>query len=426
MPHHARDHRDRHIFWNPEEWRKFAYNLHNNYPHCDFLHSKDMAGLTVAMLQSAVQHMPPERMRQFYTTANVKPKLCDAFARALSTRDPLFNLHKDAAPAAPVSNVVALPTATVVEAARRHRQREDVTVIRWAWNEWQLLAAQLERMYPTRNFLEDSALASITYYDLYQAQKVLPVNRQRAKVTMAVPVIQKYLRKAFTNLPPNLLPAETPPAVQAEGMAILEPVATQEPVNVVAPVVTAQEAAPLPVAATTLNPWEAAFKPLVTMLAGEMMAQLEQRLRSGDLQQLLVPTLAELLTTPAKPSAPATPSALTTPATAEQLARLVTPKWEKREHKFRVGIFSNRNTEQDMLQQEFPFFDILIVSQHQQIERLRGCDTVYLMSKFISHSNQDKIKQIMKGNVQFCNGGMTDMKRLLRGLEHSLKQHKAH
>lgn len=404
LPHN----RERHVHWNEEEWRKFAYNLHSTYPHCDFLHSQDMAGLTVAMLQNAVKGMPPDRVRQFYTTTNVKPKLSDAFARALKDHDPLFVPWK----AADTTNVVALPAATVAEAQRRQHRRQEgpQQKIRWDKNEWQLLAAELQRMYPARNFYEADVLAKLTFRDLRQAQQILPLDRQRHTLaTMSTQVMQRSLGKAFNSMPP------IPAAPEQVGTPMALPV----------PVVAAATATALPVAADSPNPWEAAFKPLVTLLATEMMAQVEQRLRSGELAHLLVQSLQALAPGLAAPASGA-PSATTTPATQAQLASLATPKTEQKVRKFRIGIYGARDRDEALLQEAYPFFDILCVKAHQQIDRLRGCDRVYMMTSFVNHSGADKLKTLMKGDVTYCNGGLSDMKRLLHGLQHDLQQHKVH
>lgn len=374
--------------------------------------------------------------------------------------------------------------------ARRQLQQPPV---RWTDAEWCQIAVEIQRSKPHRNYLDDAVIAQLRVADVMKSQHVLPLARQRRgmeSVTLAR--LHPSLRQAFNTLLADKAPAgnaviaeESAPAAAPAAVdvapppaAAIPPVAptTQEsptapvtaaPAPAIAAAPTAAPAAATPPAAT-INPWEAAFKPLLSpflnLLTHEVMAQVEQRLLAHTIQQTLAPmvqeAVAQIVPTIAgsvqqvmaqqlaawEPSIPATPAPALTlvanntvvdnklgtteierpepaPATAPVVPLPPKAKAIPAPKRFKIGIMGNRNTYADELAKEFKGFDFICVDNKHQMDRLRGCDQVYFLTRFNEHSNQSKAKALGL-NFTYVNGGLSTVKRLLRGLEHDLSQKK--
>lgn len=511
---------NKHVMWNSDEWRTFAFALTRVAPFDNYLHNLTLEGLTLAKLNEAMQSMPPERTRRLYSTTAVHDKLLEVYAKARQAKDPLFfhgitSSIPSSAPkapvAAPASAEVAPPrpapilqptapvaTAAPTEAFSASQVASSVKPsirqphVRWDDEEWCLVAAEIQRKNPHKNFMLPDTLLSLRINDVKEAQHVLPTVRQRRGLDgLTLIRLHPSLQRAFNQLQSKaLLRADTSTAtnIQAEEepsvtyvfptaapipapAAIVAPSPTVAPAPAVpaaeptvAPVAAAQpEAAPaavIPPAA--VNAWEAAFKPIlspfVSLLASEVMRDVEQRMLSGALRQVFMPMLTEAVQQlipalqaslqPVAPAAPtAAPAAAPAPAaktsylapaplvmaSAEQVtklcgeaptvepARLPQPKTAPTTRRFKIGIFGNRNTYNDELVREFKHFDIVCVDNKHQVDRLRGCDRVYAFCKFNEHAGQERLKSVM-GSVGFTrvNGSLSTLKRLLRGLAYEL------
>lgn len=565
------------IKWDKNEWRLFAYAVHSTFPDFNFLHSPDLARLTLDQLHKAMLKMKDERRRRFQSAASVREKLLETFAEMRQTNDPLFTLGKTAQPLpSPAPAQVVVPTAAPTTAAASKDVTPEISTvtsqpatppvaaikneapraapIHWSDAEWCLVAEQIQKRHPRKNFLLSESLITLRVNDVQQAQvHVLPLHRQRHGIKgMTLLQLHPKLEQAFKNLqmqaqraanspPPVAVPAPaaapvpkatvtatvnteqtqraaaqvnvpkvkpaaahyaTVPAAAPAPAPAPTPAPAPAPTPAPAPApavaeapaaapVAAPVAAPEPAAPATpgVNLWEAAFKPIlapfVSLLASEVMREVEQRLVSGQLQAALMPMLSKALfqviedkvpqpapaptptpaTSVAAPTAapaattlapaasvaaPAPAAAMPTPASAPvvktahfqreqskklsfdpmqeapkvQPARVPVPKVAASApapHRFRIGILGDRNTYQDELQREFKHFEFVCIDNPNLAEKLRGCDQVYA-TRFTSHSGVARIRAVLGTvNVTFVNGGLSTLKRLLRGLQHDLK-----
>lgn len=384
------------IFWSDEEYKVFALALHVMNPGADYLHSPDLAGLTTARLNIAAEVMPPDRRRHFPALEKPRQRLLEIYARAVREHDPMFFEEPQEAggapaPAAPAAVAEAQNPADQAEQpapAAAAAAKGDGSHIHWTDDEWLAIARELDRLYPIRRFhAHPGSLGGLTPADVQFAQRVLPQDRQRPRSTlMSMPRLRKGLERGF-----SLLGTEKEKAAAAAAAP-----APDAAVQVVEP-------APAP------NPWEAAFAPMVALLAEKVSAQV-----LGDLRPLLV-AMATAANAPAA-SAPSQPSEQSALAAFRQ-ERRADPGQPRRLH---IGIFGNRNTYKDDLERHFPEIDFTCITSGRQIDSIRNCDKAIAMTKWMGHSEYKKLKHsVHKDRFMYVDGSLSELKRSITVLLHS-------
>lgn len=272
------------VHWTADEWRFFALALHESNPKAGLLYSPALSMLTQPMIDSALKLMPPERQRKIKNVHNVRSMLLQIYTKAIADADRLFFPNGIASPSS-----TAAP-ATPVEKKRGHHTGPLRRVV-WSKEEWVAVAAEIHRLNPHKNYPENPSLNSISKGDIkFAQQRVLPEDRRRNGILPGGdPKTYERLRPAFDTLREMLkMRAQEDARAMMLAQADTAPVAAA-PTPAPAP---QPQAAPSSAAG---NPWEAAFKPMMGLLAGALLDQAAERLQAGTLQPVLLPLLTQAL-----------------------------------------------------------------------------------------------------------------------------------
>jgi hypothetical protein len=394
-----RDHRSGpRVLWSSAEWDALVRELYRLDP----LLEASFAALTLGQLNSAAERMA--RPRRFFSVSATRKYLDTARARVAAAPAPT----PTPAPA-PIEAVAATTQAQkTTSAADKLFAR-----IEWTREEWLLLAEEIHRLHKIQNYPYGQSLVGLETEDVAFAQeRVLPLERQRRFLkAVSFSTLKPDLRRAFDDLRFKLDGLATPPAPAPQPEPEPAPVA----VEVAAPVVpTAAPAAAVP--PEGLDPYRAAFAPLVALLGAEVAKHLAPMIQSMVDQALAAHTV---MAAPAvNDPVPDAPPHLAEPAdyTPPQLVarRPSTRSAPAAPRKLVVGVMVNRGKQyQDELEKTFPMVSIRVgdVSKRGATDSLVNCDRVWSMTRFIDHSVEAKLKKLVGDRYVACNGGMTDLKR---------------
>lgn len=452
--------------WNEYEWRMFARALHETNPKAGLLYSPTLSMLDQSMLDRAVKLMPEGRQRAVKGPQKVRAILLDIYSKAIASNDTLFFPNG-------VATLSTMPVSPTVIEKKPKKKRRPYTRVVWTKDEWVQVAAEIHRLNPLKNYAEADSLRGIKPDEVRWAQRVLPENRRRnGNLNLLQKSSQEGLRTAFDTLREirrmqakddarAYLAAQTPQAAQ-------EPPA---PAPQVAPAVSAAFSAALaaPTAAVGGNPWEAAFKPLVGLLAGAILDQATERLQNGTLGAPLLTLLQQALgaapvaaaPAPAPAAAPAPkPAAVAAPVAAPAIfvppPEPPKPLTEQQKHamaaassalaaldiapapaaapvvsqpvfnghkamaqpaaqpKRRIGIWGGQGVIWlDDMHRKYPMFDITYIDNSKFLERLQRCEKIILMTNMVPAAARHKAKKILQGRVAYINGTRSEVYGLL-------------
>lgn len=402
--------------WKDAEWNDFALMLDEMFPDQAFMQSPDLLHITARHLNAAGALMT--RPRHFVALATARDKLLEAFARLraqgaqgaaadsgkqqesaatataanTSMPDEGHRFHRAPPPAEPPSPLKLGPNGEVPR-ERVAKPELDGTAadklfeaVAWTREEWLAIATEIHRANPVANYPQRGNVAGLDTEDVALAQHVLPPERQ----------IRHLKVVSFSQLRPQLLEAfgDLKKLHDLAKAALPKPTAAPVPKSWgMMPAVP--EARPAPVAAPgPVNPYEAAFAPLVDLL----LDRLVDRLR---------PVLAELV-------------GQQQPARAQpiQVAAAPARAADDKPRKMHIGVIGNRNTYQDELEREFPHLRITCIDTHREVDSLKACDKIFVMTKFVKHTTMGKLKHDKTLNAIYTmvNGGLTDLRRVIGGV----------
>lgn len=414
------------IRWTDAEWDAVARELLRRQPH--YGTDTGMAGLNVKHMMDAQRVLPAARHRTYSSLAVHKysrPPLLAALARVKASpapAEPVEQAAVQAEPAAAVelqdAHVAPAEPAELVEDAAGEIEPDGRPKIFWTREEWLSVARELCRLNPRTNYLAEAGLETITGIDLQEAQRVLPMERQRPRTSLG----------ALANALPNLQRAFDRIQLDMETQA-----PAPEPV-----------APPAPVAAP-VNPWEAAFKPLVGLLAAELVPALIPALTDA-----LVPMIQQAVqqaadrakaqrdlpfVAPQRPPAPVQDAA--PQATGHGLGSLAAmiaaanggvplPNTDDDEPKSEpprpaakpvVGVVGPIPAQQRALEDAYPNLKLVFIEDTNQsgkaISALHSCSRVIGMTKFMQHQLDKPLRTVFGERYSRVTGGVSSIKHQL-------------
>lgn len=405
------------VLWTGAEWDELLTHLYEVDPTLEA--RKDW--LTTTALNAAAARM--KRPRTFYSITAARRHLEDARlrraarraqearAQAAPTAPAAPSMQRAPAPAAEAVPVLVRPPdpapspASVTEAAERAFCK-----VTWTREEWLAIARELHRLHAIENYPYRANLVGLDSEDVAFAQeRVLPFERQRRHVRAAsFSTLRTSLERAFADLRAQL-EAETALEAAPAPAAEAPPAPAAGPADVPAP-----PAVPFPVFGTpetaAVDPYRAAFAPLVALLAAEVAKQLQPMVT-----QAVADALAKL---PTPALAMPAPPAVLTPALAALPAKNYgdgKPEVEKPK-KITVGILVNRQgTYKAELEKTFPMIEIRLgdVSATHAADRIANCDKVFCMTRWVDHVASGRLKKLAKERYAPCNGAMAELKRMI-------------
>jgi hypothetical protein len=387
------------VFWSAEEWDALVRMLYEKYPQLQ----ARFRDLQLSMLNDTAQRM--ERPRRFFSVSATLKHLEPAVARVKQAAS-APQAESEAAPApAPAPEPAPAPAAPATDKADKLFAK-----IEWTRQEWLLIAEELHRLFPAHNYPYGQSLVGLDTGDLaFVQERVLPLERQRRHLkVVSFSTLRAPLERAFADLRAVL--EGKPPAC----VLVPPPAAAPTPAPAPAP------AAPIPAIPGIqpgVNPYEAAFGPLVALLAGEVARQLGPML--GAMIDQAVARLA--------PSAPAVDAKAIAPVVAQLLPQLVkTPAAPKnygdekpqveKQKKLTVGVLVNRvSLYKNELEKAFPMIEITIgdVNMNNAVDRIVNCDKVICMTKWVDHVPAGRLKKLARDRYIDCNGGISELKRII-------------
>lgn len=412
------------VIWRPAEWEQFAALLHAANPKADYLHSPDLAMLTIRELRAAGAKMARPRTG-FASVSMSRASILAAFARLreklpgsaeeLPTEDeklpaagPVGAVRRAPPPSPPPSSLkLDANSRPVASATPTERPQEKPAVdlfaaVAWDRREWLAIATEIDRMYPGSDYSHRENLAGLTSEDVaFAAQRVLPVERQNRHIKVAsFNTLRAQLQQGFADLrEQRRLQAEAEAARLAQEEAERH---TKEALSRAAGPAQQQGE---PVGA---NPYETAFAPLVNMMLGMLV----ERMRP-----MIADAINQALSTPAPAAAPAAAQ----PAPPEAEAPIQVPGAGREKPVLRIGVFGSEVNYAEQLAPHFPNCEFKFVScdNPNQTESLKSCDYVFVMTKFINHPAMHRAKKMLT-DEQFkpVHGSVSDMRRILTGLLH--------
>jgi hypothetical protein len=434
------------VRWDDQEWEDFATLLHEDNPSVGYMTSADLARLTTSDLNNAGAQMA--RPRHFVALAAPRKKLLEAFARLREKRDqvqadPNARFHRAPPPAEPATPLKldhqGRPLAPAPGAAQKQKA-DPFAAVAWDRSEWLAIATEIDRAHPMAKYPEKDRLTGLDAHDVDFAQRVLPATRQIRHIkvasfsTLAPALLDAFrdlkkqrmeceaertvLAKAESDAKQAVAKAATTPAKMATPAAAPAPnpapapFATPAPVAMQASAPAAVPPVPALVAATALaNPWEAAFAPMMEVFISALTARLEPTLAAMVEKALLAPA-------PAAAQAPATPPARPAAAPVEAPASTGTVK-EIRAPRMRIGIVGNRTTYATDLARDFPEVRFTCIDNLKEVDSIRNCDRVLVLTKFISHKFDGRVRAALeRSQYTPVNGCLSDMRRVITGLLH--------
>jgi hypothetical protein len=393
------------IRWSDDEWRFCALALHTMCPTLNLVEAKTMDGVTLRELNMAASMMEPGRQRNFKWLKGPAARLMQEYERARRDRDPFYYgnpvmvespvesvqvaaLEPVPEPPAPPSPAAEAVPEPAVQATTSREKPVGATFSRvgeqrifWSTAEWVEIALEIDRLHPHSRYIERNTTGALTVQDIMQAQRVLPQERRRQLRSALMDKLRACLLDAFKEI--RRMRTEASKAQHAQAVQAFE----ERRAAVVAP---------------PPNPWETALRPLVELFARELGAQ-------------LLPMIVQALAS----SQVEAPSAL--PANVTNVASLlgsIGRAPEPKPKKMRIGMVSGRSTYADDLDKTFPEVKFEYIESHntRMVDSVKNCDRVILMTRFTSHSMQDRLKKAVGDRLILINGSVTDAKRVIHGL----------
>lgn len=296
----------------------------------------------------------------------------------------------------------------------------------WTREEWLLLAAELDRMFPLCHYPDSADLHGMTSPEVARAQQVLREDRRRPslKVVTFKAMLRPHLLSAFRDLKNRLASAaaqEAAPPAAAPRVALAPP----------APVVSAPApyTPPAPAVMAPPNPYEIAFKPMMDMFAQQMATQLAAQLQPLQAQiAALQASLARHEAAPASPfgaifqpdkARPAMAARLVPAAEVIEAApapsgpRMVRPSEAPRQRMPHIGVIGNRNAYHADLAQEFPGIRFTCIDNGKLMDSVKNCDRVIGMIKWSNHPQIAKAKKAAGERFVPIDGGLSELKRTI-------------
>jgi hypothetical protein len=253
------------------------------------------------------------------------------------------------------------------------------TRIQWKDAEWVAVARELYRIRPVEEYLRSTTMIGLQAEDFYAAQRVLPENRRRSKkAVQSMGVVRPGLIKAMA-------------VIRAEvDAAILRKKAEEEAAALEAQAAAAVMKEVLPV----VNAYEAAFAPLIDMIATEVTKRV---------QQMLVTTLPQVA------------------------AYKVEPKLQTNK-RLKFGVIGPLSVQAQDIKKAFPDIDFIIIESGKGASspgHVMGCDKIIGMTDFMDHSVDGVLKDRFKERYHRCAGGTSKIKHLIGILSNALKHEQA-
>jgi len=253
------------------------------------------------------------------------------------------------------------------------------TRIQWSEAEWIAVARELYRIRPVEEYLRSTTMIGLQKEDFFAAQQVLPENRRRSRTAVhAMSVVRPGLVKAMA-------------VVRAEvDAAILRKKAEDETAALEAQAAATVMKEVLP----PVNPYEAAFAPLIDMIATEVTKRI---------QQMLVTTLPQLA------------------------GYKVEAKLQPVEKRLKFGVIGPLSVQAQDIKKAFPDIDFVIVESSKGASapgHVMNCDKIIGMTDFGPLRRWGLLKSRFGERYHRCAGGVSKIKHLIGILSNSLK-HKA-
>jgi hypothetical protein len=423
------------IKWCDEEWDALVRKLHDLEPELE-----DHPGrLTLARLNEASSMMA--RPRRFFHVHSTRKMLDDArarismgqFRRAPAPVDPDLPPIVATMPTRPVVTNPAIPADKLF------------SKVEWTREEWLAVARELHRLFPSANYPKRGSLTGLDSHDVaFAQQRVLPIERQRRHLKVAsFSTLKQPLERAFLDLNEELeggaKPAPAAPIAQVEPPAPGPQPATAAAAPAVQIPSPAPAAPAAPIAPTAdvpaMDPYRAAFAPLVSLLAAEVANQLRPMLTQFVNEAVALalaaqpPAAAASVAPPAEPvvSSPQTPSPaperVSNVSNVSNVSTMApkknygpeTPREEK-PRRLVVGVMVNRASQyRAELEKEFPQIEIKIgdVTMNGAAASLANVDKAVCMTRFVDHTAQRNLKKLTGDRYVDCNGGLSELKRII-------------
>jgi hypothetical protein len=410
---------DRIVRWDDQEWEEFAALLHAATPQANYLHSIDLATMTIRELNDAGAKMRRPRAG-FASVSMSRAKLLAAFARlrekasssneqpAATGAGPVGTVRRAPPPSAPPSPLKLDANSRPIASAPADRQQDKpaadlFATVAWDRREWLAIATEIDRMYPGSDYTHRDHLAGLTSEDVAFAQRVLPVERQNRHIKVAsFCTLRAQLLQGFNDLKEQRrlqAEAEAQAARQAQEDAERQAKAALSK----AAGAPQQQAAPV-----AINPYEAAFAPLVDLMLGMLVDRM---------RPMVADAINQALNAPAPAAVPA--EAQPTPPAAQAPIQVDAPGREK--PLLRIGVFGSEINYAAQLAPHFRNCEFIFVScdNSNQTESLKNCDYVFVLTKFINHPAMHRVKKLIDSNkFKPVHGSVSDMRRVLTGLLH--------
>jgi hypothetical protein len=369
------------IIWDKEEWRKVALWLLERHP--EYLHAEAVKPGAAELRAAMAATLPPERIRTKYSP-NIQPMLLRVYAE----------LRAEMATAVEIAQAAPDPAAAAPKKARRRK-------VYWNPAHFELMARHLRQRFPDAGFLDSPVAAGLERRDVTKAmEQALPPELHRDLNSLT------RLRAGFV----AAFRAIKAESYHAAERARMERQAAEQEAARLAAVQKEEQRAAAAAAATPvpLNPYEAAFAPILQPLVALFARQLAEHLGP----QLVDAVLAALSSE--APAAPAGNDAAPAPGAAPRLMHLV-PAPVTKPRRPHIGILGNRNTYKDDLVREFPCFEFTCIDTGRQIDSIRNADKVIVMISYVGHPDALKAKKVAGERHVPVNGNLTDLKRVIHG-----------
>lgn len=382
------------IFWTADEWRDVALRLLKTNPHFlnsshPVIHAKD--------LREAMAGLPPERRRPVSEPATKdKPggglsHFRKGFVRAyaeiratlggdvqlVATPQAIVDKPQEAIEAA-IEAAVETPAPAATK-NYRHNPR-----VKWTHGELLTIARHLRERYPNAGFVHSSTAAGLTLADVREGMTAaLPPERHRPLNTMTTP-----LRKIF---------ADAFKEARLEQLRQSERNAREEKLAVKAERESA--AMPAPAApADNLTAIAQMLRPMVVLLAKELLAQMEPQL------QALIASAVQ-----ANSAAATTPAATPTEPPAQR--PMAAPATVRRP---RIGVVGPLPVQGNALSAAFPQYDIISMTTDNvgaAVSAMRNAIKVVGMIRFMNHPTEAVLMKNFGDKYVRVNGGTSAIKR---------------
>jgi hypothetical protein len=427
------------VFWSNAEWDNLLAKLLQKMPILEthFHH------LSLQVLNEVAATM--ERPRRFFAVTAARKNLDLARARRMADALPPPDSEPDettmdaASAPAPEPEPTPAPEPALEPTPTGEVQAEPVAVtppaepadklfckITWTREEWLAVAEELHRLHPVQNYPFGASLVGLETEDVAFAQeRVLPLERQRRHLkVVSFSTLRASLERAFADLRAKL-EGKPLPARPTMVPDLVKVATTEKPAEPPASSAVEEPAPPAPPAGTDIDPYRAAFAPLVALLASEVAKQLGPVI-GAMIEQALEKLPAQVM----QAAIPLAPSQLPQgiPATNDSAAQAPAPTPAPVKHygdekprvekqrRLTVGVLVNKQGQyRQELEKAFPMIEIKIgdVSMTHAADRIANCDRVICMTRWVDHVASGRLKKLAKERYVDCNGSTSELKRII-------------